>query len=118
MSIRYAKATIIRVVDGDTVHTDLDIGWGLILRPRIGSEPNFGTLRICFPDGTRYDAPEASSLHGIKATSFVSTFVRPGDVLHVISHGLATDGRRTLASVTTRGGEDWATLMTNAGYVK
>lgn len=118
MSIRYAKAEIVRVVDADTVHTRLDIGWGVILLPRLGSEPNFGTLRIVHADGSRYDAPESTTILGRKATAFVNANVKPGQLLHVISHGVATDGRRTLASVTWADGSDWALRLAQEGFVK
>jgi endonuclease YncB( thermonuclease family) len=118
MGIRYATGKVVRVVDGDTVHTDLDIGWGIILHPRIGKEPNFGTLRICYPDGSGWDAPEAGTPAGREATAYAMQHVKPGDALPVVSHGLATDGRRTLASVTWLDGRDWATTMMQAGYVK
>lgn len=118
MSIRNAKALIVRVVDGDTVHTDLDIGWGVVLRPRIGDEPNFGTLRIVHADGSEYDAPEQRTALGRDGTAYIMRLVLPGQRLPVVSHGLATDGRRTAASVTLADGRDWAAVMTAAGFVK
>lgn len=117
MTIRIASAVIIRVVDGDTVHTDLDIGWGVTLGPRIGKEPNFGTLRICRADGSAYDAPESSTNAGKQAAQFAKGLVVPGEKVGVISYGLATDGRRTLAAVATAHG-DWAEIMTAAGFAK
>jgi len=118
MSIRYAKAEIVRVVDGDTVHTNLDIGWGIILRPRIGKEYNFGTLRIVFPDGKGYDCPERGTELNRRAMQYLAETVKPGQILHVISHGIATDGRRTAASVTFEDGRDWATTLAGWGYTK
>lgn len=118
MSIRNAKAEIVRVVDADTVHTRLDIGWGVILLPRLGDEPNFGTLRLVLPDGGRWDAPESTTQLGRKATAFVNSNVKPNQRLSVVSHGVATDGRRTLASITWEDGRDWATACIEAGFVK
>jgi hypothetical protein len=118
VSIRNARAEVVAYVDADTIHTNLNIGWGLILQPRIGKEPNFGTLRIVHADGSRYDAPERGTEHGKLASAAIKSLVPIGSKLDVVSHGLATDGRRTLASVTLPDGTDWAFLMTSWGFVK
>lgn len=118
MTIRLARGLVVAYVDADTVHTDLDIGWGVILKPRIGKEPNFGTLRIVRPDGSEWDAPEKRTPLGIAAITYMKQYVLIGQKLDVVSHGLATDGRRTAASVTWADGRDWATAMTAEGFVK
>lgn len=113
-----ARAEVVRVVDADTVHTRLDIGWGVILLPRLGDEPNFGTLRVVQFDGSRWDAPESTTVLGRAATKFVNSLVKPGDRLAVVSYGVATDGRRTLASIQLANGADWAKTCIDAGFVK
>ncbi len=118
MSIRNAKGYVVRVVDGDTVHTNLDIGWGITIGPRIGPDPNFGTLRIVHADGSPFDAPESGTAEGKAATALAKTLVKAGDVVRVVSYGPATDGRRTLAAVTLPDGRDWAAVLTEAGHVK
>ena len=116
MGIRLAKATVVKVVDGDTVHTILDIGWGITIGPRMGKDPNFGTLRIVHADGSAFDTPEKGTPEGKAAKTFALALVKPGDVLPVVSYGPATDGRRTLASITLPDGRDWAAVMVEAGF--
>ncbi len=118
MSIRNARAEIVAHVDADTIHTNLDIGWGVVLRPRIGKEPNFGTLRIVHAGGAPYDAPERGTPLGKEAIEVVKAVVPIGSKLDVVSHGLSSDGRRTLASVTLPDGTDWAGFLTSWGFVK
>lgn len=118
MTVRFAEAEIVRLVDADTVHTNLDIGWGIILRPRMGKAHNFGTLRICHTHGEPYDAPEKNTDAGKRAIEFIGWHIAPGEIREITSFGLATDGRRTLASVRLRNGMDWAALMVEAGFVK
>jgi micrococcal nuclease len=55
-------ATIRRVVDGDTLRCDLDLGWGVWLI----DEP----IRLA-----RIDAPEVSTLQGQAAAAFLRSFI-------------------------------------------
>lgn len=114
--IRLATAQIVRVVDGDTLHTLLDIGWGIILRPR-GLHGAAGTVRAMHLDGTGYDAPESWTAKGKEARIFAQGLILPGQELEVASHGLDDFGR-TLGSVRLADGRDWAAVMAAAGYVK
>lgn len=115
--IRMATAQVVAVVDGDTVHTLLDIGWGIILRPRTRRKGGGGTVRVVFPDGSPFDAPEDETELGKTAVDLVRRFVRPGDELAIISHGL-DDWGRTLGSVTWTNGRDWATSLAELGLIK
>ncbi len=116
--IRMATALVVQVVDGDTMHSMLDIGWGVVLKPRgkkrLGAS---GTIRVVHPDGTPFDAPEARTPEGVTAIELVRRFVLPGQELEVTSHGLDDFGR-TLGSVTWLNGRDWATEMTKLGLIK
>lgn len=114
MSIRHAVAEVIQVVDGDTLHSHLDIGWGIVLKPR---PYGAGTIRIVFPDGKKYDSPEHRSTLGREAKDYALRLTKPGDRLEVVSFGIDDFGR-TLGSVLLPNGHDWAELMTEAGYVK
>lgn len=114
---RLATAHVIKVVDGDTFHADLDIGWGIVLRPRGGPEPGMGTVRVVFPDGSPYDAPEVSTPRGMLARDTMRLMAPVGSVLEVVSLKLDAFGR-TLGSVTLLDGSDWATEMTRLGFVK
>jgi endonuclease YncB( thermonuclease family) len=111
------RATVLEVVDGDTAHTMLDIGWGIILRPRNLPNPGQGTVRAVFPDGAEYDAPERATPEGKVAKEFARTLIAVGDVLEVLSFHVDDFGR-TLGAVTLRDGRDWATVMTSMGHVK
>ncbi len=118
-----AVASVIRVTDGDTVETLLDIGWGIILRPRGKSDgPDDarggpGTIRVVGRGGVKYDAPERGTEHGRQARAVIAGIVAPGAELAVTSYGLDDFGR-TLGAVTLPDGQDWAAFMTTLGYVK
>jgi endonuclease YncB( thermonuclease family) len=114
--IRLATATVLAAVDGDTMHSMLDIGWGVILKPR-GKHGAGGTVRVVFPDGSKFDAPETKTDQGKVARDLVRRFVLPGQELEVVSHGLDDFGR-TLGAVTWTNGRDWATELTSLGLVK
>lgn len=114
--IRLATALVVQVVDGDTLHAHLDIGWGLVLRPR-GLNGGAGTIRVVHPDGSKFDAPESRTARGRTVTELVQRMVLPGQELDVISHGLDDFGR-TLGSVTWMNGRDWATELTKLGLTK
>lgn len=111
------RAEVVEVVDGDTFHSNLDIGWGIILKPRRRPAPGPGTVRAVFPDGSPFDAPERSTTRGKLAKAAVQELVQPGMVLLVVSFHLDDFGR-TLGSVTLPDGRDWATVMTELGHVK
>lgn len=105
------------MVDGDTFHAVISPGWGVKLYPRDTEDPGMGTVRIVFPDGRPYDAPETSTEHGRQARTVAQTIALPGERLEIVSFHLDAFGR-TLAAVTLRTGQDWATYMTELGYVK
>jgi endonuclease YncB( thermonuclease family) len=112
-----AIASVTEVVDGDTFHSILDIGWGIALLPRLQPKPGLGTVRVVFPDGKKYDAPEMKTLAGQKAKAHIIGLVHPGDLLEIESHEIDDFGR-TLGAVKLADGRDWATVMTEAGFVK
>ncbi len=113
-----AEATIIRVVDGDTFHARLDIGWGITLAPRLGDRPGPGTVRLVFGNGDKYDAPELSTPKGKDARDVLTNLLlQAGSVVTVRSHRLDDFGR-TLGSVTLPEGQDLAAVMTQKGFVK
>ncbi len=114
---RLATAEIIASVDGDTFHSLLDIGWGIVLLPRGKRGASGGTVRVTYPDGVKWDAAEKSTLLGKECREVISRIVLPGMKLEVVSHGLDDFGR-TLGSVTLPNGEDWATAMDALGYTK
>lgn len=112
---RLATAHVIRVVDGDTFHAELDIGWGILLLPRGGKDPGMGTVRVLFPDGSPYNAPEVRTPLGAEARQAAKVLVPEDSELEIISFKIDAFGR-TLAAVTLPDGRDWATAMTSLGY--
>ncbi len=111
------RVEVLGVTDGDTLHGRLDIGWGIVLKPRRMPDPGPGTVRCVYPDGSEYDAPETSTDRGRDAREFARWLITPGEVLFVVSFHLDAFGR-TLGAVTLRDGRDWATVMTEHGFVK
>ncbi len=115
-----AVAEVIEVIDGDTFHANLDIGWGIMLRPRRarpGAVRGIGSVRVVAADGSAYDAPERGTVAGRDARTFAQLLTSPGDRLRILSYDLDDFGR-TLAAVTLPDGRDWAQTMTTAGFVK
>jgi endonuclease YncB( thermonuclease family) len=117
VTVRSATAHIIEVIDGDTFHANLDIGWGIMLRPRSLPDPGLGTVRAVFPDGTPYDAPEVGTVQGRLARVHARKLIKAGEKLEIVSFKIDAFGR-TLASVDLTNGGDWATEMTVAGFIK
>lgn len=116
-----AIAEVVEVIDGDTFHANLDIGWGIMLRPRRPETDDgirgIGSVRVLYRDRRPYDAPELSTLAGRDARSYARLLVKPGDRLVVTSFALDDFGR-TLGAVTLPDGRDWAAAMHAAGFVK
>lgn len=112
-----ARAEVLEVVDGDTFHSNLDIGWGIVLRPRSLPEPGLGTVRLLYPSGEPFDAAETSTPLGRDARAYARELIRPGMRLPVASFHVDVFGR-TLGAVTLPDGRDWATLMAATGYAK
>lgn len=100
-----AKATVLRVIDGDTFGANIPLGWnaGLVnVRVRID----------------KINAPENSTPEGQAATEFIQGLVSVGDVLTITSAGSL--GRldnygRVLADVTLKDGRDWGQVMLESG---
>ena len=117
-----ARAEVIEVIDGDTFHANLDIGWGIMLRPRrknlaAGQPRGLGTVRVLHPGGRPFDAPEIATHAGKRAATYARTLAAVGEHLEIASYEIDDFGR-TLAAVKLGDGSDWATVMTEAGFVK
>lgn len=119
--VRLATARFIAVVDGDTVHTELDIGWGIKIPPRLEPSSGLGTLRIVGRNGERYDAPERDTEAGQVAKGRLTTILVeafPSGTFEIVSHGLDERKVRTLASIQLPDGRDLAAVMISEGFVK
>lgn len=77
--------TVVRVIDGDTIQADLDLGWGVILRK--------ATIRIA-----DINCPELSTAEGVTAAARTAALLPAGSPVQVISHKRDKYGR-VLASV-------------------
>ena len=101
-------ATVVRVMDGDTVVVRADLGWRVQLET---------SVRI---DGI--NAPEMSTPEGVKAHHFASMLIRPKDKVMIISKRLlgATEKYgRTLADLTYGyPPASFAEAMVKAGHAK
>ncbi len=115
IKVYLAYATVLEVVDGDTIHADLDVGWGICLRSR--KQHGIGTVRILYADGSAYDAPERSTEAGKAAATYARSLVRPGTQVRITSYHLDDFGR-TLGAATLPDGRDWASVMSSEGHVK
>jgi micrococcal nuclease len=78
-------ATVIRIIDGDTIEVTLDLGWKM-----------YKTDSVRFAD---INAPEKNTDAGKKAAAFLTTLVKPGDKVTIQSHKLDKYGR-CLATIT------------------
>ena len=120
LTVRLADIEVLGWVDGDTVDTRLDIGWGIVLVPRTG-EKNKGParLRIVAADGGKFDAPEVDDepIRANAATDAATRLLPPGSRARIVSYGLDVFGR-TLAAVELSGLRDMASVMTAMGHVK
>jgi micrococcal nuclease len=95
-------ATVQRVVDGDTVELDLDLGWRVYR--------NREHLRIL-----GLDAPERGTTAGKASKAFAEELLPRGTVVLVSSQGKPTF-TRTVGAIEIPGRGDFATLMIAAGH--
>lgn len=94
-------ATVLRVVDGDTVHLDADLGFYLELHDR--------SVRIA-----HINAPELSTDAGKAAKAYAEGLLGVGSSVTLLSHELDKYGR-VLGSISLADGRDFGKLMLDAG---
>lgn len=100
-------ATVVRVVDADTIVVNLDLGWRVY---RNGEH-----LRIA-----GVDAPERGTDAGKAATAWARSILLPGDVVEVRSTGKPSF-ERTVGSIIVHlesGDVDYAELLVAAGHAQ
>jgi endonuclease YncB( thermonuclease family) len=96
-------ATVVRVIDGDTIVLNLDLGFNLTL------EMNCRVFGI--------NAPELRTDAGKLARDYASSLLPVGDKVLVWSHGWDKYGGRFDGDVTAGDGAwSFAGAMLNAGY--
>lgn len=93
--------TVIRVIDGDTVKIDLDLGWGLHY------------VTNCRVAGI--NAPEVASAPGARAKAYAETLLPVGAPVTFVSHSLDKYGR-ALGSIVYSTGRDFAAEMLIVGH--
>lgn len=96
--------------DGDTVHIDLDLGFGVQLDSH---DLDGNPVNSCRVFGI--NAPELSTVAGKAALAFAQTLLKPGDKVTVVSHGWDKYGGRFDGTITRADGSDFAGLMLAAG---
>lgn len=103
---------IIRQVhDGDTIHVDLDLGFGISFN---GASWDGKPLLSCRVYGI--NAPELSTDAGKAARDFAQTLLTEGLRVSVLSHGWDKYGGRFDGSITLPDGRDFGTVMINSGH--
>src|SRR6266516_1292842 len=90
-------STVVRVVDGDTVHLSVDLGFYVELHDR--------SVRIA-----HINAPELSTEEGKAAKAYAQGLLAPGDKVTLLSHELDKYGR-VLGTITLADGRDFGGLM-------
>lgn len=103
-------ARVVDVHDGDTVHLDLDLGFGIIFNSHdLDGKP----VNSCRVYGI--NAPELATDAGKAALAFAETLLHPGDHVMVVSHSWDKYGGRFDGTITLADGRDFATLMLESG---
>ncbi len=101
MTVWTVPATVVSVVDGDTAHLALDLGWHISLTARV---------RVA-----GINAPELNTAAGVAAKAFAETLLPPGAAVLFQSHSLDKWGR-PLGSITLPGPIDFAARMLDTGH--
>ena len=97
--------------DGDTCHANLDLGFAIYLYGHdLDGKPVF-SLRIW-----GINAPELNTAAGKDALAYAGQICPPGTRVTVTSHGFDKYGSRADCAITLPDGQDFATLMLQAGH--
>jgi endonuclease YncB( thermonuclease family) len=94
-------AIVLRIVDGDTAHLLLDLGW------HISYEARCRIIGI--------NSPEIATAAGLEAKAFAETLLPIGGAVTFASHSLDKYGR-PLGAITDADGEDFGAHMLSAGH--
>lgn len=108
------KATVLRVVDGDTVDVDIDLGFGLTFEDQRIRFINFNA-----PSCRTRDKEEKR--RGLEAKAFLETMIQPGDQVVLDSQEFRGDrGKygRILGDIFTSDGVSVIDMMIRAGHRK
>lgn len=97
------QATVVRVVDGDTIVVDVDLGFNVHLAAQ--------SVRFFGCNADEHDTPG-----GKAAIAWLETMVKPGDVVQLTSHGWDKYGGRVDGSITLADGTDLVAAEIAAGH--
>lgn len=93
-----------RVIDGDTIVVDLDLGWRVYR--------NAERIRVA-----GINAPERGTRKGAAATAYANELLPAGTAVLVESQAKPTF-ERTVGSIEVPGKGDFASLMVEAGHAR
>lgn len=96
-------ATLIRVVAGDQVYVEADLGWGQRVQTYVHL---YGVL---------------ADLNGGEAVEYIESVVKPGETVTVVSHQMLEhrgEHPMVLASITLPDGRDLSTLLLGRDLVR
>jgi micrococcal nuclease len=82
------KATVVKIVDGDTVDVDVDLGWNVVIRGSSGRIRLFG---VDTPESRTRDKTEKK--FGLLAKKFVEAFMPVGTKVILKTHEKGKYGR-------------------------
>lgn len=108
------RASVVRVLDGDTIEVTLDLGYGLELRP----VPRVYVTHVRF---LGYDAPELTHQDGERARTALAELLYPDEQMspRVWVKSAALDGRgRTLGYVELIDGRSVIDEMVKMGWLR
>jgi endonuclease YncB( thermonuclease family) len=108
--VRIQRESLIFTTVSDTIHLDLDLGFGFQLDSHdLDGKP----VLSCRVFGI--NAPELATAAGKVALAYAQTLLKPGDRVTVVSHGYDKYGGRFDGSITLADGRDFAAMMLAAG---
>jgi endonuclease YncB( thermonuclease family) len=105
------SARIIDVHDGDTIHMDIDLGFGIILAAYNLKDEVQLACRVY-----GINARELRTEQGKEDFLYARALLQPGDLVTVRSHGWDKFGGRFDGEITMPGGVDFATTMLESGH--
>ena len=96
-------ATVLRIVDGDTIELMLDLGWKM-----------FHQANVRLQD---VDAPEDETPEGLVSEQYVMTLLPIGSRVRILSKGKDRNGR-PLGHITLPDGRDLGVELISGGYAR
>jgi endonuclease YncB( thermonuclease family) len=103
-------AVFVDLHDGDTLHLNVDLGFGMIATAYdIFDRPQLS----CRVYGI--NAPELDTDAGKKARDYANTLLHKGDIVQLVSHSWDKFGGRYDGTVTLPDGSDFAQRMLDSG---